>query len=337
MSRDSRYIMAPNSHSTQKRKSVINWDSIRSKLSKLSSKKLKRFIRNLTSRDRVEATTEQHPSRQSSSSKPLKRRSRNTSPSAPNHINLYPPSQQPADYDSHRPSASSRTLSVDENMVPGDLKAPDALIPLSENLDLDNGPPSETDILVRLRGDIPERSQEVTASIGTQCTKVDLMRREPWKRRTNAEAHSGSAQDIGAGHDILVRLRGDAPDRTQQMTASMDTQLMEINLMRREVWDRLNEDGRGILEHLDDDCYVRNLGSEEIPIQGVVRNLEWRFKKGAKTYQSDFYIISMRFDVLIGTDTINEYQLLRFGPDLSEHFEKTNGVASMEDQCMMSL
>ncbi|RDW65829.1 retropepsin-like aspartic protease [Aspergillus mulundensis] len=324
--------MAPNSHSTQKRKLVINWDSVRSKLSKLSSKKLNRFIRNLASRDRGEAAAEQHPGGQTPPSKPRNQHYRNKSPSSQNHIHLSPPSQLPAHYGSPRPSGSSRTLSVDANLVPRDIKAPELLASPSGSLDLDSGSPSAADILVRLPGDKPERSQQMTASIGTQCAKIDLTRRKPWNDRPNDEVHSGCVHDLGSGLDIVVRLPGDAPDRTQQVTASMDTQLIKINLMRREVWDRLNIDGRGNLEHLDDDYYVRNLGSEEIRIEGVVRNLEWRFKKGAKTYQSDFYIISMRYDVLIGTDTINAYRLLRVGSDLLEHLEKMNGVMSMEDK-----
>ncbi|KAL4994750.1 hypothetical protein BDV10DRAFT_144850 [Aspergillus recurvatus] len=179
---------------------------------------------------------------------------------------------------------------------------------------------STAHILARLSGDRPDRAQQMTASIGTQCTKRDLTRYKGGKDNLKKEGRSETVHDLGSGYDILARLPGDAPDRTQQMTASIDTQLRKINLMRREVWHRLNA-GRGNLEQLDEDCFVRNLGSERIRVLGVVRNVEWRFKKGARTYKSDFYIIEMRYDVLLGTDTINKYRLLRVGSDLLEHLE----------------
>ncbi|KAL6235904.1 hypothetical protein BDW75DRAFT_127588 [Aspergillus navahoensis] len=130
---------------------------------------------------------------------------------------------------------------------------------------------------------------------------------------------------LSSGLDIVLRLPGDGPEQTHQAAASLDTQLMNVNLMRREVWEeRLNEDGRGHLE-LDHDAYVITIKSDRIPIIGVARGVEWHFKNGARTYTSDFHVIEMGgFDVLIGSDTIAQYQLVLPGPDVLYHLKKTN-------------
>ncbi|KAL4747206.1 hypothetical protein BDW72DRAFT_183226 [Aspergillus terricola var. indicus] len=125
--------------------------------------------------------------------------------------------------------------------------------------------------------------------------------------------------------DILLRLPGDGPDQTHQAVASIDTQLMKVNLMRREVWDeRLNEHGRGHLE-LDHNAYVTTIKSERIPIMGVARGVEWHLKYGPRTYTSDFHVIEMGgFDILIGSDTITQYGLVSAGFDLRYHMRRTD-------------
>jgi hypothetical protein len=140
---------------------------------------------------------------------------------------------------------------------------------------------------------------------------------------TPSPESTGLNSDLSRGYDILVRLPGDEPGKTKQMVASIDTQCTGVNLMRSEIWfDRLNEDGRGRLEPVNDE-YVTTLGSESIQVIGIARGLEWHFKNGARTYKSDFHIVKMhRFDVLLGSTTIREHGLLQPGADLRRHLEK---------------
>ncbi|KAL4763103.1 retropepsin-like aspartic protease [Aspergillus foveolatus] len=137
--------------------------------------------------------------------------------------------------------------------------------------------------------------------------------------------HLDFDEHISSGFDILLRLPGDNPEQNRPAVASIDTQLVEVNLMRREIWEtRLNEDGRGHLE-LDHNAYVTTIKSDRIPIIGVARGVEWHFKNGPRTYTSDFHIIEMGdFDVLIGSDTIKQYRLVVLGPDVRYHLRKTN-------------
>ncbi|KAL4932084.1 retropepsin-like aspartic protease [Aspergillus undulatus] len=124
-----------------------------------------------------------------------------------------------------------------------------------------------------------------------------------------------------SGIEILVRFPGEGPDNTYQIAASIDTQCKGANLMRREIWDRLNADGRRNMED-SDDFHIRNLGTQKIPVLGIARGLEWQFKNGQRTYTSDFLIIDMnQFDALIGTDTIWQYRLVEPGADLQHHLE----------------
>ncbi|KAL5040907.1 hypothetical protein BDW71DRAFT_212632 [Aspergillus fruticulosus] len=127
---------------------------------------------------------------------------------------------------------------------------------------------------------------------------------------------------LSSGLDIILKLPGDGPEQTHQAAASLDTQLVKVNLMRREVWEgRLNDEGRGHLE-LDHDAYVTTMKSDPIPIIGVARGVEWHFKNGSRTYTSDFHVIEMeRFDVLLGSDTIRQYQLVELGPDVRRHLQ----------------
>lgn len=106
------------------------------------------------------------------------------------------------------------------------------------------------------------------------------------------------------------------------MAASLDTQCRGLNLMSSEAWDRLNEDGRGVLESAGD-AFVRNLGPHRLRVLGLVRGLEWHFKNGYRTYTDDFHVFDMRdFDVLIGSQSIYQYRLLEPGPDLRRHMER---------------
>jgi hypothetical protein len=138
-------------------------------------------------------------------------------------------------------------------------------------------------------------------------------------------------ENIGRPVEIVLKFPGDGPKQTHQAVASIDTQLVNVNLMRREVWDeRLNEDRRGRLE-LDHNAYVTTMKSERIPIIGVARGVEWHLKYGPRTYVSDFHVLEMGgFDVLIGSDTITQYRLVSAGPDLSYHLKNrpmpTNGT-----------
>lgn len=102
---------------------------------------------------------------------------------------------------------------------------------------------------------------------------------------------------------------------------------MKVNLMSRKIWEeRLNKDGRGYLEP-DHDAYVTTIKSDRIPIIGVIRGVEWHFTNGPRTYTSDFHVIEMGdFDVLIGSDTIRQYQLVLLGLDLLYHLSETNAM-----------
>ncbi|KAL4780593.1 hypothetical protein BJX76DRAFT_337594 [Aspergillus varians] len=127
---------------------------------------------------------------------------------------------------------------------------------------------------------------------------------------------------ISEGIDVIMRFGGDDPEHTIQTAASIDTQLRPINLMRRAVWDRLNGIGRGELMPINE-RYIEFMGLKSIQVIGVARGVEWYFKNGYKIYTSDFHIIENdHFDVLIGTRTIVEYELLKLGTDLRYHLER---------------
>lgn len=129
-------------------------------------------------------------------------------------------------------------------------------------------------------------------------------------------------RQVSAAQNIVVGLPGDDPSRKRQMAASLDTQCRGLNLMSSEAWDRLNEDGRGVLESAGD-AFVRNLGPHRLRVLGLVRGLEWHFKNGYRTYTDDFHVFDIRdFDVLIGSQSIYQYRLLEPGPDLRRHMER---------------
>ncbi|KAL2831696.1 hypothetical protein BDW59DRAFT_123693 [Aspergillus cavernicola] len=258
---------APDSDNTKTEKPVLCLEKIGSKLSSLSPKRMTRFLQNLASRDRVEAALETPYGRGLSLLRPSKRPFHSRSSSTNNRAQSASVLSLPTGRENYRAPGSSQTLCNNNLPMPPESKPPEISKSLSGRL--------------------------------------------------------GFGNHLSSGHHIRMRLPGDEPSRTQQMIASIDTQCQGLNLMRRDVWyDRLNEDGRGILEPVDD-VTVRNLGSERIRVIGVVRGLEWYFKNGYRTYNSDFYIIDMDgFDVLFGSDTIHENQLLQPGPDLRYHLEK---------------
>ncbi|KAL2845645.1 hypothetical protein BJY01DRAFT_214027 [Aspergillus pseudoustus] len=105
------------------------------------------------------------------------------------------------------------------------------------------------------------------------------------------------------------------------MNAWLDTGSVR-DLMDYRHFDRLKETHNIRLEPSDVD--IVTLNDEEIEVHGIARNVVWQLREGYKTYHSDFYVLKMdQYDVLAGWDTIFKYELLKLGPDIKSHNDKT--------------
>ncbi|OJI95876.1 hypothetical protein ASPVEDRAFT_145412 [Aspergillus versicolor CBS 583.65] len=177
-------------------------------------------------------------------------------------------------------------------------------------------PEPGTDSAKRFPPDEPDDRGDRAARVWAVLSRLFELAIKP--RRRNGK---GKGKDITAGLDVVMRLEGDEPAQQRLATVTLDTQCDRMNLMSLRVWRRLNE-GRGALDRVDD-VAVRTLGSERIGILGIVRGVEWRFRGGSKTYKSDFYVADIGgFDVLVGSETILRYDLLRPGSDLERYFNE---------------
>ncbi|KAL2814900.1 hypothetical protein BDW59DRAFT_17442 [Aspergillus cavernicola] len=121
-------------------------------------------------------------------------------------------------------------------------------------------------------------------------------------------------------YDVVVRRPGDSPANNYRLIASVDTQC-KVNLLNYEHWKTLNRDGRVAMRPVEDEA-VKPLESSSIRVLGLVR-LEWQFSQGSCTYEDVFRIIEMEdYDVLIGSDTVREHQVLQPGTELQRHMRK---------------
>ncbi|BCS19448.1 retropepsin-like aspartic protease [Aspergillus puulaauensis] len=181
-------------------------------------------------------------------------------------------------------------------------------------------PESDTDSAERSAPNEPDDGGDRKAQVWAVLSKLVKLTRALVPRGSAARRKGeGKGNDISGGFDVVMRLEGDEPAQQRLATVTLDNQCDRMDLMSLRVWERLNE-GRGILDRVDD-ITVRTLGLEQIQILGVVRGVEWRMKWGSRTYRSDFYVVEMeRFDVLVGSETIRRYDLLRPCSDLERHF-----------------
>ncbi|KAL4775848.1 hypothetical protein BDW60DRAFT_103153 [Aspergillus nidulans var. acristatus] len=120
---------------------------------------------------------------------------------------------------------------------------------------------------------------------------------------------------------ILVQRPGGNPDNAIQMVATVDTGNEGPNLMALRHFKRVNKGGKVVLEPLD--AEIEGVGGSRVKAIGMVRGLNWQFKNGFKTYESDFCVVDMpRYDVLISWGTIWKYKILKLGSDLTHHLEQ---------------
>ncbi|KAL4733819.1 hypothetical protein BDV11DRAFT_73669 [Aspergillus similis] len=120
---------------------------------------------------------------------------------------------------------------------------------------------------------------------------------------------------------ILVQRPGGNPDNAIQMVATIDTGNEGPNLMAFRHFKRVNKGGKVVLEPLD--AEIEGVGGSRVKAIGMVRGLNWQFKNGFKTYESDFCVIDMpRYDVLISWGTIWKYKIVKLGSDLNHHWNK---------------
>lgn len=180
---------------------------------------------------------------------------------------------------------------------------------------------SDTDFDERTPADEPNDHGDKAARAWAMLSRIVKLARALGPRGSAARRRNGKGErkDISLGFDVVMRLDGDEPAQQRLATVTLDTQCDRMNLMSLRVWKRLNE-GRGTLDRVDD-VTVRTLRPERIEMLGITRGVEWRFKGGSKTYRSDFYVADIDgFDVLVGSETILRYDLLRPGSDLERHF-----------------
>ncbi|KAL2869833.1 LEA domain protein [Aspergillus lucknowensis] len=120
---------------------------------------------------------------------------------------------------------------------------------------------------------------------------------------------------------ILVRRPEDSPKNAIPMIASFDTECRGGNLISLRHFNRLREYGNVPFEPVDGE--VELLQGEPVRLLGIARGLTWQLELGFKTYTSDFYIVDMlRYDALVGRDTIFKYELLQRGADYAHHLER---------------
>lgn len=183
-------------------------------------------------------------------------------------------------------------------------------------------PESDTDSAEQPVPSEPDDGGDRTARIWAVLSRLATLARSlvhRGSRRKRKGKGKGKGNDIAAGFDVVMRLDGDEPAQQRLATGTLDTQCDRMDLMSYHVWNRLNE-GRGTLDRVDD-MALRTLGPGKVKVLGIARGVEWRFKWGSKTYRSDFYVTEMdRFDVLVGSETILRYDLLRPGSDLERHY-----------------
>ncbi|RDW79069.1 retropepsin-like aspartic protease [Aspergillus mulundensis] len=123
-----------------------------------------------------------------------------------------------------------------------------------------------------------------------------------------------------SGLEVVVKSR--EGNCKANMCFSFDSQLLHINLMSVDGWKKLRTNFGYSLEALDDVSSVRGIGGAQTPIMGVVKDVQWHLEDGYRTYSSDFHIVDMHFDVLLGMDTIKKCQLLRLREDLDGYLQK---------------
>jgi hypothetical protein len=84
-----------------------------------------------------------------------------------------------------------------------------------------------------------------------------------------------------------------------------------VNIMARDVQEAL----RYPLEPFDG--YIRPFNSDPIRPLGVVRGVEWNFRRHAKTYSEEFYVFETdQFDTLIGKPFIKAHRLYEQNPEV---------------------
>lgn len=185
-------------------------------------------------------------------------------------------------------------------------------------------PESDTDSAERSAPKQPDDGGDSTARVWAVLSRIAklalvLVPRGSQRKQKGKGKGKGKGNDITLGFDVVMRLDGDEPAQQRLATVTFDTQCDRMDLMSYSVWKRLNE-GRGTLDRVDD-MALRTLGPGKVEILGIARGVEWRLKWGSKTYRSDFYVTDMdRFDVLVGSETILRYDLLRPGSDLERHY-----------------
>lgn len=104
----------------------------------------------------------------------------------------------------------------------------------------------------------------------------------------------------------------DANNNTIPVIIALDTQ-SEKNLISSELQARLHHE----LKPCGDHEQIITLHADPTPVHGVVENVEWRGVPGQKTFVSDFRVVDTdHFQVIIGRDTINKYDLIKLNPNL---------------------
>ncbi|KAL5337874.1 hypothetical protein BJX70DRAFT_367938 [Aspergillus crustosus] len=171
---------------------------------------------------------------------------------------------------------------------------------------------------------LPKISQDETSAIDRSSSDDDsLITLELPTDRPQARIPTDESDNL-VNFNILVRLPKDDPTRASLIIASLDPQC-RVNLMALREFERLNADNRFDLEPVD--AEFQPLEGASIKVVGIARGLTWHLEKGARTYICDFYIVHIdQYDIIIGSDTILDNEMLQWGSDLSYH---TRQVATM--------
>jgi len=133
----------------------------------------------------------------------------------------------------------------------------------------------------------------------------------------------GHSEPGSAATNWVYSIKARIPEKKhceEVFRASLDTQCKGFGLLSFDAWERLNEHCKKTLKPsekrvspLQSDAPENN----QIQVIGETGEVRWHFLKGPRTFISKFLVIDMkRYDVIIGQQTIQKYNLVNPGVEL---------------------
>ncbi|KAL3458637.1 hypothetical protein BJX64DRAFT_220803 [Aspergillus heterothallicus] len=166
----------------------------------------------------------------------------------------------------------------------------------------------------------PRQSDSSTLSDSAQSSDSGAQASTSSSRSTESTILT-SSRNSERFHILVKGHENIRPEEALGMNACFDTGCAG-DLMGRHHFDRLKREHN--IRMYPSKADIVSLCGKRIKVHGIARRVIWQLGKGYKTYKSDFYILDMdQFDVLIGRDTIFDYNIYNLGTDIATHLRRT--------------